>query len=205
MKRANRRGIRNIRKVPDGAFRIGKRIAFRPNNKSDATLLYKWINDPEITQFLKINVPKSLQEEEKWIEGHAGRKPGEIILGIVLLETGQLIGTMGLHKISFVNGTAVTGSIIGEKQYWNKGYGTEAKMLLLDYAFNSLGLRKVCSSFLAFNDRSKHCLENCGYVPEGVLPQQIFRNGGYVDEILMAVYKENFLKLWAVYKAKYLL
>jgi len=189
---------------PDGAFRIGKRVALRALNESDAPILYNGINDPEVTQFLKTDKPLSLQEEIEWIKSLPAKKPGEIIFGIVLLETGKLIGSMGLHRINFKDGTALTGSVIVEKSCWNKGYGTEAKMLVLEYAFNTLNLRKIRSTVLAFNGRSKRCLEKCGYRQEGVLRQQIFRNGDYVDEILMAVFRKDFLKLWAKYKKKHL-
>jgi len=191
------------RKIPDGAFLIGKRIALRALNKGDAPLFYKWINDPEVHQFLKMSYPNSIAEEEKWIESLPEKKATDVVFGIVLIETGKLIGVMGLHRISAKDGTAVTGSFIGEKQYWSKGYGTEAKMLVLEYAFNTLNLYKIRSMVFAFNGRSKRCLEKCGYHQEGVLKEQIYRNGQRVDEILMAIFKEDFLKLWAKYKKKY--
>ena len=196
------------RKLLDGAFRIGKRIALRALNKEDAHLLYKWINDPEVHQFLKVQYPISLAEEVKWIEGLPDKKATDVVFGIILLKTGQLIGVMGLHRISAKDGTATTGSFIGEKHYWNKGYGTEAKMLVLEYAFNTLNLYKICSSVYDFNPRSKCCLEKCGYRQEGknhdgVREGQIYRNGRRADEILMAIFKEDFLKLWTKHKKKY--
>ena len=112
-----------------------------------------------------------------------------------MMTGGELIGVMGLHQINAKDGTAVTGSFIGEKQYWSKGYGTEAKKLVLGYAFNTLNLRKIRSMVYYFNGRSKRCLEKCGYHQEGVLERQNYRNGKYVDEILMAIFKEDFLKL----------
>jgi RimJ/RimL family protein N-acetyltransferase len=74
----------------------------------------------------------------------------------------------------------------------------------LEYAFNTLDLRKVCASVYDFNPRSKRCMEKCGYHQEGVRKQHIFRNGRLVDEILMAVFKDDFIKVWEVYKKKFL-
>lgn len=194
--------MKRSKKIPAGCFRIGRLVALRPLNKADAPLLYKWINDPEVHQFLKVTMPISFEEEEAWPVSLAGRKPGDVIFGIVLLETGKLIGNMGLHRINYINGTAVTGSIIGEKQYWGQGLGTEAKMLVLEYAFNTLNLRKVCASVYDFNGRSKRCMEKCGYHQEGVRKQHIYRNGRYADEILMAVFREDFKKFWEIYNKK---
>lgn len=107
---------------------------------------------------------------------------------------------MAIHQIDWVNGTATTGAMIGEKEYWGKGYGSEAKMLLLDYAFNRLGLRKICSNVIAFNGRSKRYSEKCGYREEARRKAQFFRDGTYHDEIWLAVFRENWLPLWKKYQ-----
>ena len=139
-------------------FRMGKRIYLRPLSKEDIPLLAVWINDPEVNQYLKISHPMRLEDEMKFYES-LGERKNDIIFAIVLKDTDDIIGTMGLHKIDHKNGLATTGSFIGRKDLWGKGYGTEAKMLLLEYAFNTLNLRKVCSIVYDFNERSKKCLK----------------------------------------------
>ena len=73
-------------------------------------------------------------------------------------------------------------------------------MLLLDYAFNTLMLRKVCSYVLATNLRSKRYNEKCGYTVEAVLKRHTAVYGEYVDELAMAVFKEDFNPLWQACK-----
>jgi RimJ/RimL family protein N-acetyltransferase len=109
---------------------------------------------------------------------------------------------MGLHHISWIHRTATTGALIGEAQYRGNGYGTEAKMLLLDYAFRTLNLRKVCSNVIAFNERSQRYNEKCGYQVEGTQRKHIFRGGVYHDLILMAVFCEDWLPLWEAWKSQ---
>ncbi len=75
---------------------------------------------------------------------------------------------MGIHRINWKDRTATTGAVIGEKAYWDKGYGSEAKMLVLDYAFNMLNLRKICSQVLAFNKRSHPRPDPDGGVQRGL-------------------------------------
>jgi RimJ/RimL family protein N-acetyltransferase len=110
---------------------------------------------------------------------------------------------MGIHRINWKDRTANTGAFIGEKQYWGKGYGTDAKMVLIDYAFNTLGLRKLSSHVYAFNERSIAYSKHCGYVEEGRLIRQRFIEGEYHDEVILSLFKEQWLPYWDAYqKAK---
>jgi RimJ/RimL family protein N-acetyltransferase len=145
--------------------------------------------------------------EEKWIENIGNDKhnfPLMIVLKGKTLALDRPIGTIGIHRLDYENRIAVTGAAIGEKDCWGKGYGTEAKMLLLDFAFNTLNLRKIYSHVLVNNPRSKRYSEKCGYVIEAKLPQHHFRDGTYVDEWILAVYAETWQTLWAKTKKKYL-
>ena len=73
-------------------------------------------------------------------------------------------------------------------------------MLLLNYAFNTLNLRKIVSRVVSFNRRSKAYSEKCGYKVEGVLKKDIFKDGEYHDLICMAVFKDDWLPLWEKFR-----
>lgn len=109
------------------------------------------------------------------------------------------IGTIGLHNIDWRNRYCTTGALIGEKEYWGKGYGTEAKLLLLKYAFDTLGLEKICSNVLAINPRSKAYLKKTGYREEGCRRRQFLVDGKKVDDFIMAIFKEDFEPIWKKY------
>ncbi len=185
-------------------FLKGKKVYLRPLLKRDVILLLKWINDPDIYEYLMSCHPAMEEDEEKWIDDLHKNKGKDVVLMICLVNENKPIGTMGLHGINHMNGTATTGALIGVKDCWGKGYGTEAKMLLLNYAFNTLNLRKVCSSVLAFNKRSYGYSKKCGYIEEGTLKKHNFANGRYVDEILLAVFKKDFMPLWRKFKKEHL-
>lgn len=182
-------------------FRQGKRVILRPIEKEDAQAMQVWQNDPAVTKFLMRGFPLSLQEEEDWVLGLPKRSHTDVVLAIQVID-GPFIGTMGLHRINWVDRTATTGTAIGQKEYWGKGYGTDAKMILLDYAFNTLGLRKINSAAIGFNGRSIGFNSKCGYKEEGRLRQQIYRDGEYHDEVLLAVFREDWLPLWEEYKKR---
>lgn len=179
-------------------FLKGKRVVLRPLMKEDVPLLLRWINDPDITQYLNAYLPMMEADENEWFENLHKRKDHNLVCMMVVDE--KPIGTMGIHGIDWKNRTAGTGALIGEKDYWGKGYGTEAKMLLLNYAFNTLNLRKICSTVLAFNKRSHAYLLKCGYAEEGRRIKQHYLKGRYWDEILMAVFKKDFMPLWRRYQ-----
>jgi RimJ/RimL family protein N-acetyltransferase len=115
---------------------------------------------------------------------------------IVDKENDALIGAIGLHRIDRQNMTAATGTSIGNKEYWGKGYGTEAKMLLLEFAFNELNLRKIYSDVIGYNERSLKYAKKCGYVEEARLPEHYFRKGKYWDKVILAVYSKEWQELW---------
>lgn len=177
-------------------FLKGKHVYLRPPTKDDIPLFLRWMNDQEVTQYLGMFLPLMEADEIDWLDRLHKQKNEQIIFVIVENRTHAPIGTMGIHGINWKDRRGTTGAVIGEKAYWGKGYGSEAKMLLLNYIFNELNLHKVCSLVLAFNKRSQAYSEKCGYHVEGVLKRHLFKNGRYWDEIHMAVFKEDWLPLW---------
>lgn len=178
-------------------FLKGKRIILRPLDKEKhLELALRWMNDPEIRERTNGQFPLTRFAEEKWFERPREGAPADVIFAIELVETGQAIGFMGLHKINWVDRTAETGTIIGEKSLWGQGYGPEAKLLLLSYAFETLGLEKVNSSVIEYNTPSWRCQLKCGYKEEGRLRSQVFRKGRRWDMILLGVLREEWEPIW---------
>ncbi len=183
----------------DIIFRKGSKVILRPIEESDIPHFQKWMNDPEVTQYLRTIMPVTLADERAWFERVSKSTSDKLTLALVDIATEQLIGTMGLHNIDYISGTATTGSAIGDKKFWGKGYGTEAKMLLLEFAFNELNLRKVYSDVVAYNKRSLAYANKCGYVEEARLPKHYYRKGKYWDKVILAVYRTAWEELWKRY------
>ena len=189
-------------KTPNGdagsgiVFLRGYRTTLRPPLESDIPLLMKWINDPEVRNSLGSQLPKNEADEREFVQS---RTKGNNIVLIIEVD-GKPIGTMGLHGIKYPDATATTGAMIGEKEYWGKGFGTDAKMALLDYAFNTLGLRRIKSEAIAFNKRSIAYSLHCGYVLEGVRKKEVFRNGTFHDLVLLAATRKTWLPYFTKWK-----
>jgi RimJ/RimL family protein N-acetyltransferase len=75
-------------------------------------------------------------------------------------------------------------------------------MLLLNYAFNTLNMRKICSAVFAFNGRSQAYNRKCGYRVEGVSKKHVFVRGNYCDLVMMALFKEDWQPLWEKFKKR---
>lgn len=180
----------------------GLKTVLRPVNvEHDLPYCTKWINDEYVIRFLKAISPTTEAREREYLEG-IGKDPNNIVYAIETLEDAKFIGMMGLHRIDWIGRMATTGSIIGDKDYWGKGYGTDAKMLLLNHAFNRLDLRRINSSTIAYNKRSAGCLLKCGYKQEGVRKGYYYRDGKHWDQYLFRVFKPEFIPLWKEYAKK---
>lgn len=180
-------------------WRKGKKAMLCPLELTDAPVIYRGINNPDAYSFLLNTDPKGLGFEEEWIKSKQKPSDTDITVGICTLE-GVLIGIMGLHRISHLHGTATTGSVIFDELYRNQGYGTDAKMVLLDYAFNMLGLHLIASTVIGFNNRSAAYSQKCGYKIEAKLRSRFYRFGERHDEIILSVVRDEWLPLWEEYK-----
>lgn len=172
-------------------FLIGERLYLRPVDETDAAVCQRWMNDPELRPLLERRFPLTMMEERRWLECES---PNDVILAIVLHEGNRHIGNIALHRINWVFRSAVSGTMIGEKDCWGKGYGTEAKLLLLRYAFLTLGLHRVTSQVYATNERSLRCQLHCGYTEEGRKRKEVLINGEWVDVIVLGVLADEWIE-----------
>lgn len=173
---------------------VGDRVYLRTLEQSDITEEYRgWLNDYEVTHYLEVGrFPVSIDEMRRWLEGFGD---GNTAYALAIIDKPEdiHIGNVTLFDIDWTNLTGEVGIMIGRKDYWRKGYGTEALRLTLEYAFQNLGLRKVLGSPVA--DRGTSMEERVGYKVEGVLRQHVFIDGEYRDVIRLGAYRDDFLNL----------
>jgi RimJ/RimL family protein N-acetyltransferase len=174
----------------------GERIKLGPIKREYIELYLKWFNDPEITQYLSMFRPITRMWEEDWIENLKNRDD-TIAFAINITEENdieKLIGNCGLHAIDWKNRVAEVGITIGEKEYQNKGYGTEAMEMLIEYGFKTVNLNRIQLRVYEFNIGAIKSYNKIGFVEEGRMRQAIFINGKYHDVIFMSILQEEWLK-----------
>lgn len=169
-------------------FLVGERIYFRPVEEADLPQLQAWINDPEVRGRLLQFRPLDMEAERAWWKSHdRSQTPGSLHFAICLVEDDVLIGTTGFVNIDWLHRCAETGTLLGEAAHRGQGYGTEAKQLLVAYAFDTLNLHRLQSRVFADNAPSLRHLLRCGYVEEGRRREALFRDGRRHDEIVLGL------------------
>lgn len=171
----------------------GKDVRLRAIEREDIPRFVRWFNDPEVRRFLSMHEPMSRAQEERWFESYLSRKD-DLILAIEVREGDSWVhvGNIGLHRIDWKNRVATLGIVIGEKGYWDKGYGTEAVRTMLRHAFFELGLNRVELETYSFNPRAQRCYERVGFRREGVRRQALYRDGKFHDVITMGILRVEF-------------
>ena len=106
-------------------------------------------------------------------------------------EEGRAIGNLGLHAIDEEQGRATLGIALGEKEYWDRGYGADAITQVLRWAFTELGLRRVDRGADEDNVRAIRCYEKCGFVREGLARAYRVRKGRAVNSVTMGILREE--------------
>ena len=171
---------------------VGERIYLSPMNSDDYLKYVEWLNNYEIAKGVNhVTQVLSIDREKAWLEKATSEK---YIFAIVNKETDTLMGNISLMKIHEINRTAELGIFIGDEENLSRGYGSEAIMLLLDYAFNYVNLNNIMLRVFDFNKRAIKAYEKCGFKTFGVWKKSHYFNGEYSDEIYMNVLKEDFLR-----------
>lgn len=183
---------------------LGSQTALASMQEAYAPELVPLMNDPELTEGVMSTPPATLGEEVEWIQGLTKALNKQRCLAVLAREGEEFrfIGTMGLHRIRWDIGSAESGSLLGPADRLAKGHGTEAKLLLLKYAFDVLNLRTVQSSVKAFNGRSLGHLLKCGYQVIGTVPDKHLYRGKHADEVLLYVTRKQWEPIWDTYKAE---
>lgn len=167
----------------------GKRIRFRSIEKDDLEAFKNWMNDPEVRAGLSLYAPLSSFEEEQWFESVMQRPKDERPFGIEVRDGAgwKLVGNLAFFDIHWRTRSAEFGIFIGDKAYWNQGYGTEAVRLLVRHGFETLNLNRVYLRVFEDNPRARRAYEKAGFTLEGRQRQAEFRQGRYWDVLMMSI------------------
>ncbi len=168
----------------------GELVTLGPIEREYLPSYVSWLNEWEIRRFLAPNLPHPLtmDDEQEWYMSQRNERDGRTF-AILTRAEGRLLGNCGLHKIDWTNRDAILGIFIGDKEYQNKGYGTDATRTLLRYAFQEAGLHRIELEVFSFNTRAIRTYEKVGFRLEGTRRQCLYREGAWHDEHIMAILK----------------
>lgn len=165
----------------------GKKCYLSPCSVGDATLWTTWFNDPEVSIPLgdEAYTPYSLEKARDDVQEIINKQ--KHMFSIIDSVTDTLIGRCGLYNIDWINRKAGLGIVIGEKEYWNRGYGQDATSLLLEHAFHFLNLNSVMLGVMEFNTRAIGCYQKVGFKEIGRKRQARIIGEKKFDVILMDI------------------
>jgi len=169
---------------------IGERVILREIEKEDLDLIVKWRNDFEILGWLFSYLPLSKAKQKKWYEKYLEDHTQQIFI-IELKKEKKPVGTIGLTDIDYKNQKGELTIIIGEKKYRQQGLGKEALKLLVNFAFKEMNLRKIKALVFSDNEKAIKLYEKCGFKEEGILREEIFKNGKFKDITIMSKIKKG--------------
>lgn len=129
--------------------------------------------------------------EKQWIE-NAIKDSKNIRLAVCLKENNLHIGNVYITDINLQNRSGISHVLIGNRNYWGKGYATEAYHLLLDYAFKERNFHRIVAHVLEDNIASIKLHLKCGYKQEGILRQSVFKNGTWKNQIQFSILDKDY-------------
>jgi len=170
-------------------------VRLRATERDDVKKFYEWVNDPEVTRYLSMFLPLSTVDEENWFNSLAQRSQSEKPLVIEIRDGNgwRMIGNCGVFDIDPVNRMGELGIMLGDKDEWNKGYGTEVMSMLVRHCFDTLNLNRVHLRVYAENARAKRAYEKAGFVEEGRLREAVYKHGKYDDVVMMSVLRSEWI------------
>ena len=168
-----------------------KLLYLRPIELNDDIVLQQLINNPLVSEnVVGWTFPVSLFSQKNWIQSNTNNLSYRLV--VVDNETNEAIGITGLWDIDWHNQAAMSAiKLLPEKT--KKGFGTEAIMLSMAWAFYNVGLRRLHGAILDFNGPSMGAyVKKCGWKVEGRQREAIFRKGEWHDLYSVAILKREF-------------
>jgi len=160
--------------------------------------LSRWDHDTE-THRLSASAPARLWSE-KWtkesIEKHQeANSAWAYPFSIRTLAEDTLIGSVSLWVDSWTHSEAWIGIVIGEREYWGKGYGSEAMCLAVRFGFTEMNLRRISLGLHEYNQRALKSYEKVGFRMEGTMRGEGLRDGQRYNGYYMGILREEWLAL----------
>lgn len=170
----------------------GSRIFLRRITETDVDYFLEAVSDPlirRLTGTTAFYTRKQLEQAfEKW-----SLDDSRIDLVICLKSDFTIIGDLAILDVDYRERKGSFRIAITDEAFMGSGYGSEALHLIIPYMFNTLNLRKININVYAYNERAIRTYEKLGFVREGIIREDLFFEGQYYDNILMGLFKEEYI------------
>jgi RimJ/RimL family protein N-acetyltransferase len=172
----------------------GERVLLRPVTREDIPIQHEFFQNIELTT-LSAGLPhvNPMEATEEWYE--LCTKRDENLNFFAIEVEGSYIGYCSLKNLTSYPGCYTYGLAIGNPEKWGQGYGSEVTRLVVDFAFQYLGARRIALLTNSKNERAIKCFLSCGFVEEGRQRQYRWINGSFADLVDMGILREEWENL----------
>ncbi len=170
-----------------------KFVTLRAIRQEDAELLHLWANDAQLWEMLGgWHFPYPIESTRKWIDSLAKDSLNQRFA----VETPELglIGSANLVEIDWKNRNAFHGMMLGNPEIRGKGLGKDTIFAIMRYAFEELGLQRLDTTIIEYNEPSIQTYSRCGWKHEGTLRNWYFRKNQYWNKLLFGVTREDYFE-----------
>jgi RimJ/RimL family protein N-acetyltransferase len=178
-------------------FRGTKVRLVAENPQEEAKAWSRWLRNSEYMLLLDTDPPRLWSEKsiKERIEKDLEKEDTNVFYSMIrTLEEDRLIGFLALFEIFWNHGDAWVAIGLGETDFWDKGYGSDAMRLALRYAFDELNFHRVTLCVFEYNQRAIRSYQKAGFVEEGRIRGEFLRQGKRWDLIFMGVLREEWNK-----------
>lgn len=172
----------------------GRILTLRAIERSDLPTLQKWANDPTTQDGIgEIHFPSSLDFHEAWFAELKTDRLNQRF--VVETPEGVIIGISSIINIDWRNRHAWHGLVIGDSSHRGKGYGVDAIMATMRYAFDELNLERLDGSMIEYNAQSlaTYCGPKVGWREEGRKKNYFYRKGRFWDQVIVGVTRADYM------------
>ncbi|HRK62360.1 MAG TPA: GNAT family protein [Candidatus Omnitrophota bacterium] len=155
---------------------------------------FQWLNDEEVTRYTYIGrEPNSIEKMKAYYQAVA-LSDNNALFAIIDRGTDKHIGNVRLGPIHPVHRNANFGILIGNKNFWGKGYASESMRLVVEYAFAQLNVHKINLGVVAHNSVASSLYERVGFRLEGCARGNFRYDDKFLDCLYMGYLRDDYLK-----------
>jgi RimJ/RimL family protein N-acetyltransferase len=174
----------------------GEKIILTELDRDNAETIRAWLNDPEVHRYLLVgHVPITKEQEQRFYAAQS-ESVTSFAFEIHLASDGTYLGNVGLRDVDFINRHAELGIVVGDKNAWGNGYGADAIVTCLRFAYLTLGLHRVFLKAHEDNARALDLYRRLGFVETGREREHVFSDGHFADYVVLDLLDREYRGLY---------
>ena len=171
---------------------VGSKVQLVPIEERHLDYMMEHVNNIEMRVLLGSFMPTTRNMQKEWIQslGELIKKRQGFHLAIEKIPEAMMIGSLVVYEIDWLSRSGELAIAVYEEENWNKGYGSEALRLLIDFAWTHLNLRRLELAVHSHNPRAKQVYEKIGFKHYGTAHEKYYVNGQFVDTDYLELFRD---------------